>query len=80
MKRINGSIVASFIIFAGIACGCSQDDADYDSNMYTLAEEMGTRMVEPPPVNNINISDTIQETYDITLLRHEGTKVFIAVR
>ena len=27
----------------GLLCGCSQEDDGYDSDMYTLAEEMGTR-------------------------------------
>ncbi len=73
MKRIERITYVSFIILSCVLCGCSQDDDNYDSDMYTLAE-MGTRMVEPPAVNNVTIPDTVASyhTYDITLSYSEG--------
>ena len=76
MKKANGIILASSLFLACIYCGCSQDDDNYDSDMYTLAEGMGTRMVEPPPVNNVVLSDTVYNTYEITLSYRLGTTIY----
>ena len=44
MKTINGMLVVVITVLFGILCGCSQEDDGYDNaEMYTLAEEMGTR-------------------------------------
>ncbi|MDO4202749.1 MAG: hypothetical protein Q4D25_11685 [Bacteroidales bacterium] len=43
MKTINGMLVVVITALLGVLCGCSQEDDGYDSDMYTLAEEMGTR-------------------------------------
>ncbi len=73
MKTVNGCFLVSFIVLASIFYGCSQEEDDYDNtDMYTMAEEMGTRLVEPPPVNNVTLSDTVYNTYEITLSRRVG--------
>ena len=36
-------LVVVITALLGVLCGCSQEDDGYDSYMYTLAEEMGTR-------------------------------------
>ena len=36
-------LVVVITALLGVLCGCSQEDDGYDSDMYTLAEEMGTR-------------------------------------
>lgn len=74
MKRIEGITYVSFIILSCVFCGCSQDDDNYESDMYTLAE-MGTRLGDPEPaVNNVVIPETVTSyhTYDITLSYSEG--------
>lgn len=44
MKKSKGIMMVAIIALFCIFCGCSQDDDVYDnSDMYTLAEEMGTR-------------------------------------
>ena len=44
MKTFNGIMMVAITALFGIFYGCSQDDDMYDnSDMYTLAEEMGTR-------------------------------------
>lgn len=44
MKTSKGIMMVAIIALFCIFCGCSQDDDVYDnSDMYTLAEEMGTR-------------------------------------
>lgn len=43
MKTINGMLLVVITALLGLLCGCSQEDDGYDSDMYTLAEEMGTR-------------------------------------
>lgn len=44
MKTSKGIIMVAITAFFCIFCACSQDDDMYDnSDMYTLAEEMGTR-------------------------------------
>lgn len=44
MKTINGMLLVVITVLFGILCGCSQEDDGYDNaDMYTLAEEMGTR-------------------------------------
>lgn len=44
MKTSKGIMMVAITAFFCIFCGCSQDDDMYEnSEMYTLAEEMGTR-------------------------------------
>ena len=44
MKTFNGILMVAFTAMFYLFCGCSQDDDGYNnSDMYTLAEEMGTR-------------------------------------
>ena len=71
MKKNYYLCIIFAIALVVLLVSCSQDDDYYDSDMYTLAE-MGTRMVEPPPVNNVVLSDTVFNNYPITLSRREG--------
>ena len=44
MKTFNGIMMVALTAIFSVFCGCSQDEDDYNnSDMYTLAEEMGTR-------------------------------------
>ena len=44
MKTFNGIMMVTLTAMFFVFCGCSQDEDDYNnSDMYTLAEEMGTR-------------------------------------
>lgn len=44
MKTFNGIMMVALTAMFSVFCGCSQDEDDYNnSDMYTLAEEMGTR-------------------------------------
>ena len=44
MKTFNGIMMVALTAMFYLFCGCSQDEDDYNnSDMYTLAEEMGTR-------------------------------------
>ena len=54
MKTINGMLVVVITALLGVLCGCSQEDDGYDNaEMYTLAEEMGTRGGGGDPGNNV---------------------------
>ncbi|MBO7581184.1 MAG: DUF3244 domain-containing protein [Bacteroidaceae bacterium] len=50
MKTIKGIMMVAAAAVVCVFCGCSQDDDMYnDSDMYTLAEEMGTRSMGGDP-------------------------------
>lgn len=46
MQKINGIILVTIAFFSSFFLGCSQEDDYYDSDMYTLAEQMDTRTAE----------------------------------
>ena len=47
MQKINGIILVTIAFLSSFFWGCSQEDDHYDSEMYTLAEQMETRTAEP---------------------------------
>ncbi|MBR1666735.1 MAG: hypothetical protein IJ693_00505 [Bacteroidaceae bacterium] len=47
MKIINGIIMVAFTTLLFTFLGCSQDDEYYNSDMYTMAEQLETRGGEP---------------------------------
>ena len=54
MKTFNGIMMVALTAMFYLFCGCSQDEDDYNnSDMYTLAEEMGTRGGGGDPVGTV---------------------------
>ncbi len=50
MKNLSRVMMVAIAAVVCVLCGCSQDDDIYDnSDMYTLAEEMGTRSMGGDP-------------------------------
>lgn len=47
MRKINGILLMAMTFLSSFFWGCSQDDDTYQSDMYTLAEQMDTRTAEP---------------------------------
>lgn len=72
MRKINGILLMAMTFLSSFFWGCSQDDDTYQSDMYTLAEQMDTRTAEPEGGNHkkrihwIKTTDVVPHPRDLS--------------